>query len=91
MRFETAARGPATWSRFKPSADWASRCSVRNKAGYRTVAISRGKDAEQLAVKLGAHRYLDSEAANVAEELQRMGGAETILTTAPSGKGCRRW
>jgi D-arabinose 1-dehydrogenase-like Zn-dependent alcohol dehydrogenase len=57
-----------------------------NKAGYRTVAISRGKDAEQLAVKLGAHRYLDSESVNVAEELQRMGGARIILTTAPSGK-----
>ena len=57
-----------------------------NKAGYRTVAISRGKDAEQLALKLGAHRYLDSETTNVAEELQRMGGAKTILTTAPSGK-----
>ena len=57
-----------------------------NKAGYRTIAISRGKDAEQLAVKLGAHRYLDSETVNVAEELQRMGGAKTILTTAPSGK-----
>lgn len=57
-----------------------------NKAGFRTVAVSRGKDAEQLALKLGAHHYLDSDAVNVAEELQRMGGAKTILSTAPSGK-----
>ena len=57
-----------------------------NKAGFRTVAISRGKDAEQLALKLGAHHYMDSEAVNVAEELQRLGGAKVVLTTAPSGK-----
>ena len=57
-----------------------------NRFGYRTVAISRGKDAEDLAMKLGAHRYLDSETVNAAEELQRMGGAKAILSTAPSGK-----
>ena len=57
-----------------------------NKMGFRTVAISRGKDAEALAKKLGAHVYLDSDAANVSEELQKMGGAKTILATAPSGK-----
>lgn len=57
-----------------------------NKLGYKTVAISRGKDSEALAKKLGAHIYLDSEAVNVAEELQKMGGAKTIVSTAPSGK-----
>ena len=57
-----------------------------SKFGYRTVAISRGKDAEALALKLGAHRYIDSDSVNAAEELQRMGGAKVILTTAPSGK-----
>jgi D-arabinose 1-dehydrogenase-like Zn-dependent alcohol dehydrogenase len=56
------------------------------KLGHKTVAISRGKDSEQLAKKLGAHVYLDSETMNVAEELQKMGGAKTILATAPSGK-----
>src|SRR5260370_19389245 len=57
-----------------------------SKFGFRTVAISRGKDSEVLALKLGAHAYLDSESVNAAEELQRMGGAKVILTTAPSGK-----
>ena len=57
-----------------------------SKFGYRTVAISRGKDAEALALKLGAHKYLDSESVNAAEELQKMGGAKVILSTAPSGK-----
>ena len=57
-----------------------------SKFGFRTVAISRGKDSEELALKLGAHKYLDSDSVNVAQELQRMGGAKVILTTVPSGK-----
>jgi len=57
-----------------------------SKFGFRTVAISRGQDSEALALKLGAHTYLDSESVNAAQELQRMGGAKVILTTVPSGK-----
>ena len=57
-----------------------------NKFGYRTVAISRGDDSKELALKLGAHSYINSEAANPAEELQKLGGAKAILATAPSGK-----
>jgi D-arabinose 1-dehydrogenase-like Zn-dependent alcohol dehydrogenase len=57
-----------------------------NKFGYRTVAIGRGTDAKALALKLGAHAYIDSEALNPAAELQKMGGAKAILSTAPSGK-----
>jgi len=57
-----------------------------NKFGYRTVAISRGVEAKDLALKLGAHAYIDSDATNAGEELQKMGGAKTILATAPSGK-----
>ena len=57
-----------------------------SKFGFRTVAISRGKDAEALALKLGAYQYFDSDSVNAAEELQRMGGAKVILTTAPSAK-----
>ena len=36
--------------------------------------------------KLGANVYIDSNATNAAEELQRVGGAQVILTTAPSSK-----
>jgi len=57
-----------------------------SKFGYRTVAISRGDDAKDLALKLGAHAYINSDATDPAEELQRMGGAKVILSTAPSGK-----
>lgn len=52
--------------------------------GFHVIAISRGKDKEELALRLGAHRYLDSEAVDAAAELQKMGGARVILATAPS-------
>lgn len=57
-----------------------------NKFGFRVVAISRGKEAEPLARKLGAQFFIDSAAANAAAELQKLGGAQVILATAPSGK-----
>jgi D-arabinose 1-dehydrogenase-like Zn-dependent alcohol dehydrogenase len=56
------------------------------KAGFRTVAIARGKDKEALARELGAHHYVDSEAQDPAEELKRLGGARVILATVTSGK-----
>ena len=56
------------------------------KMGFETVAIARGRDKEELARKLGAHHYLDSEAQNVAAELTKRGGARVILATATSAK-----
>jgi D-arabinose 1-dehydrogenase-like Zn-dependent alcohol dehydrogenase len=56
------------------------------KMGFRTVAIARGSDKEPLARKLGAHIYLDSQAQDVAAELNKLGGAKTILATVTSGK-----
>ncbi len=55
------------------------------KAGYRTLAIARGKDKEPLAKKLGAHVYIDSQSEDVGQALQRLGGAKVILATATSG------
>ena len=57
-----------------------------NKFGYRVAAIGRGAKNEALAKKLGAHVYIDSKAANAAEALQKLGGAQVILATAPSSK-----
>jgi D-arabinose 1-dehydrogenase-like Zn-dependent alcohol dehydrogenase len=57
-----------------------------NKFGYRVAAVSRGRDNESLARKLGAHIYIDSSATNAAQELQKLGGADAILGTAPSSK-----
>ena len=57
-----------------------------SKMGYRTVAIGRGQDKEPLALKLGANRYLDADAVDVAKELASLGGASVILATAPNSK-----
>src|SRR6202030_1010949 len=57
-----------------------------NKFGYQVVGISRGKESETLARKLGAHFYIDSSATDAAAELKKLGGARVILATPPSGK-----
>ena len=55
------------------------------KMGFKTVAIARGKDKEPLAKKLGAWRYIDSQAQDPATELQKLGGAKVILATVTAG------
>ena len=57
-----------------------------NKFGYKVVAIGRGSENAALAKKLGASVYIDSQATNAAEELQKLGGARVILATAPNSK-----
>jgi|SRR5579872_768854 len=54
------------------------------QSGFHVVAISRGKDKEELALRLGAHRYIDSASSKPADELNRLGGARVILATAPN-------
>jgi D-arabinose 1-dehydrogenase-like Zn-dependent alcohol dehydrogenase len=57
-----------------------------NKFGYRVAAIGRGPENAALAKKLGASVYIDSKSTNAAESLQKLGGAQVILATAPSSK-----
>ncbi|MEN3333746.1 MAG: hypothetical protein V7641_3111 [Blastocatellia bacterium] len=57
-----------------------------NKFGYKVAAIGRGPENAALAKKLGANVYIDSKATNAAEGLQKLGGAQVILATAPSSK-----
>jgi D-arabinose 1-dehydrogenase-like Zn-dependent alcohol dehydrogenase len=57
-----------------------------NKSGYKVAAISRGSENAALAKKLGAHIYIDSKTTKPAEALQKLGGAQVILATAPSSK-----
>jgi D-arabinose 1-dehydrogenase-like Zn-dependent alcohol dehydrogenase len=57
-----------------------------NKFGYRVAAIGRGSENAALAKELGASLYIDSHETNAAEELQKLGGAQVILATAPSSK-----
>lgn len=55
-----------------------------NAAGYETVALSRGTEKRELAFELGAHHYIDAVASDPAEELQSLGGADVVFSTAPS-------
>jgi D-arabinose 1-dehydrogenase-like Zn-dependent alcohol dehydrogenase len=57
-----------------------------NKFGYKVVAIGRGAANAALAQELGANFFIDSNTAKPAEELQKLGGAQVILATAPSSK-----
>src|SRR5271166_908844 len=56
------------------------------RRGFRTVAVNRGRDKEELARKLGASDYIDSAAEDPAKTLAAMGGARAILATVTSGK-----
>ena len=57
-----------------------------NKFGYKVAAIGRGPEDASLAKKLGASVYIDNKTTNPAEALQKLGGAQVILATAPSSK-----
>src|SRR5437899_9411116 len=57
-----------------------------NKFGDKVAAIGRGSERAALAKKLGASLYIDSQSTNAAEALQKLGGAQVILATAPSSK-----
>ena len=46
-----------------------------SKMGFRTIAIGRGKDKEELVRKLGAIHYIDSKSQNPVEELSKLGGS----------------
>ncbi len=52
--------------------------------GFHTVALSRGTDKKDLALELGADTYIDTEAEDTVQALQKLGGARVILATAPN-------
>jgi propanol-preferring alcohol dehydrogenase len=56
------------------------------KAGFNTVAISRGKQKEELARKLGAHHYIDGDSEDPGKALVKLGGAQVVIATAPNAK-----
>ncbi|WP_026186807.1 alcohol dehydrogenase [Ensifer sp. BR816] len=51
------------------------------KMGFRVMAIGRGEDIAADAMKLGAHRYVDTNKEDAADVLNAIGGAKAILTT----------
>jgi alcohol dehydrogenase len=52
-----------------------------HRMGFRVAAIGRGQDIAADARQLGAHLYIDADAENAAERLERMGGAKAIVAT----------
>ena len=64
------------------------------RQGFRTVAVNRGRDKENLARSLGAHDYIDSTAGDPGQALQALGGAKAIIATVTSAEamqGNLRW
>ena len=55
-----------------------------NKMGYKVVALSSSGAKEKFAMDLGAHVYVDGSKEDHAEALQKMGGADMIVSTAPN-------
>ena len=53
-------------------------------AGFETVAVSRSPDKESLARELGADHFVDAGETDPALALQKLGGADAVLATAPS-------
>jgi Zn-dependent alcohol dehydrogenase len=56
------------------------------KMGYRTVALSSSAAKKDFAFQLGATDYVDGSKEDTAEALQKMGGADLIVVTAPNPK-----
>ena len=56
------------------------------RLGFRTVAVNRGRDKEEMARSLGAHDYIDSAAGDPAQALRAMGGARAIIATVTNGE-----
>ena len=54
--------------------------------GFETIAIARGTGKRDLALKLGAHHYIDSTAGDPSEKLQALGGVDLILSTITSSE-----
>ncbi len=54
-----------------------------SRLGYHVIALSRGTDKRELALRLGAHGYIDTGSADAARELRALGGARVIVATAP--------
>lgn len=52
--------------------------------GFRTIAISSSAAKKDLALELGAHIFIDESKQDTVQELQKVGGADAIVATAPS-------
>jgi len=76
------------------SAAWATGRAICSEDGLpERSPIARGNDKEALARKLGAHQYIDSQAQDVAAELNKAGGAKVVLCDSDQRRsdGCNLW
>lgn len=55
-----------------------------DKMGYEVVALSSSDDKADFAKKLGAHHYINTKKSDAVAELNRLGGADLIVQTAPN-------
>jgi propanol-preferring alcohol dehydrogenase len=54
--------------------------------GFHVVAISTSGHKRDLALKLGAHQYVDTSVEPASRAMRKLGGASVILATAPDSK-----
>src|SRR2546423_6188644 len=52
--------------------------------GFKTARLGRGEGQGPLAKKLGAHRYIDTDATDPVAELQKLAGGGVILGPGPN-------
>ncbi|KAJ5336906.1 chaperonin 10-like protein [Penicillium brevicompactum] len=53
------------------------------KMGYEVTVLSSSGDKESFAMSLGAHHYINSKLSDIPTELEKLGGADLIVQTAP--------
>lgn len=51
------------------------------RMGFKVVAVGRGQEIAEDALKLGAHVYIDTYFEDTGDRLKSMGGAQAIITT----------
>jgi propanol-preferring alcohol dehydrogenase len=54
-----------------------------HKMGMRTIALSTTDDKKDLAMELGADHFIATKDEDAVEQLQKLGGADLIVATAP--------
>jgi D-arabinose 1-dehydrogenase-like Zn-dependent alcohol dehydrogenase len=54
------------------------------KLGFRTVALSSSAAKKDFAHQLGANEYIDASSEDTVEALNKLGGADLIVCTAPN-------
>jgi len=58
-----------------------------SKMGFRVVVTSRDSSKKDLALKLGAHHYIDTSTDDITASINKLGGAKLVVYTATTSKG----